>query len=1360
MANKNSNNRKKKMLEIVEAATTKGSSNNTMQNQVNNYKTRAEAAGVKKDSRNAVEKFLNLPEDQNVLFDIFEILGRPQQALFRGIESMQEGGDFLEGAKEGWTGEEKTNFGDILRNAGVDDTPLFTGPLSGEERSLADILGFAGDVFIDPMDAPLIPVKAVSTAAKGAKAIDTATDTVKAIDKATDALKTVDKVADTAEKAYKLKSGNDLVFGAVGKAIKGTGKVADKGISKILGVSDAKTMERLAKAGEDISQFSGKLDKYNDLKKSLGRFTDYKGTAAGDLLNKTGRFDDSTRMIEAEGQQIIDDLRKGYGDYASKSLGRAATDKDIDNISSEVQNLISLKYAPEVDAKKFLDDALTNGKNVFKSTDREVNKVKQALEGFKSKHNLTDDALNIKVGHDGNKATLTITTKGKGASKKLVDITKNNAFSKELSDIRLTNITKYSPETNSIRRHLENKYKRDADFRQIVDNSEKAYKQIANSISEFSGNNIDFNDMLRKGYVRNTVTDEAMEDLNKAKKLNMDLGMKEGTIGSKQTFTGKSNLNNAHEANIQFKKKMESREKSTIKKQENLKARLHANDVENTKQQIEGIKEARSTAEKNINENLAKYQGKQNKVIEKYQKQQYRIDNIDKIIDDAVIKKATNLVNDKVTESLITHAERYNKYATEVANLEKRLSKKGLTQAEINSTVKKLGHNLTELDKATKALSIQKAKVMGAADKKFIDRAGELANKMANNVADASQRASKYSGEATKLDSKIKSLNEGYEATKHSLENAQKNLELHLNKLENMSAEEISKGDKFYLDGIEHLQKEIDVLGSLKVKNLYKEDFLAGIGDFTKFTTKESKNLNAYREVLLSSGLHDENVMKFIPKGQNAGKIPYDKVRIDQKEFKRMKSYLDNYKNFLPEDANAIKELKQMASNSGAIIMDKDAYNLLKLSTNTEELHPLLNMLDSYNNLFKKAKTITPGTQLRNMTGNATNMWLSGVPMKDIVSNYSKAGKITKSDYILDLMKKSADNTLNAAEKADYNIIKKYVQGGFLDSSKDIQDIGKLWEQASKSDAGKSAFKKAWDDMFKLSASANTFVDNRNRMALLMYAEKNPKYLSRINAKDSIDAVKKVLFDPSNLSPFEQNVVKKVIPFYTFAKQNLVFQANNIMNNSTRYKRLFKTFNATYDAAGKDSYNQYQKENMEIPMFKSKDGNLVSLKANLPTGDFGEFLENPLSKVINMSSPLIKTPLEKVTGVDTYTGKEKYYSSDNAAYNRLEDLTKLLGLDTVTTSQLNKINNIIEDASNDKESLKIISDLMPSVIRYTDKEKVANSKAYTELEEYQKLFKQLKKEGIDIPTIKQLSTSSSRNLNNLKNKRSKRNRSY
>jgi len=77
-----------------------------------------------------------------------EILDRPQRALFGAIHALQKGEDVGEAIVAGLTKKDGTavTFKDILHEAGMKD--------SGESFGLDDIVGFAGDIFLDPMFLP------------------------------------------------------------------------------------------------------------------------------------------------------------------------------------------------------------------------------------------------------------------------------------------------------------------------------------------------------------------------------------------------------------------------------------------------------------------------------------------------------------------------------------------------------------------------------------------------------------------------------------------------------------------------------------------------------------------------------------------------------------------------------------------------------------------------------------------------------------------------------------------------------------------------------------------------------------------------------------------------------------------------------------------------------------------------------------------------------------------------------------------------------------------------------------------------------------------------------------------------------
>lgn len=130
----------------------------SLQKQIQNAQTRIGAVGgeINPDDRNWFEKATNLPEKQNMFFDVLDLLGRPGQAVTNLISDQMNntGRSAGESLYRGFSGQNKVTGADIVGDLGAENK---VGKFAG---------GLAVDILTDPLN--LIPGKAFATAAQTA----------------------------------------------------------------------------------------------------------------------------------------------------------------------------------------------------------------------------------------------------------------------------------------------------------------------------------------------------------------------------------------------------------------------------------------------------------------------------------------------------------------------------------------------------------------------------------------------------------------------------------------------------------------------------------------------------------------------------------------------------------------------------------------------------------------------------------------------------------------------------------------------------------------------------------------------------------------------------------------------------------------------------------------------------------------------------------------------------------------------------------------------------------------------------------------------------------------------------------------
>ena len=1162
----------------VYSKTTAGKQAN-LQTKIDNLTKRMSASGVDtsktKDSRNAVEKFLGLPENQNFLFDVFDILGRPQQAIFGGVHAAQKGEDVGKAAWEHFKGDKHTDYKDILVESGMKDRK---GKLDA-----ADVIGFVGDVVLDPLDLAILPVsgtaKAVKAAdtisdvARGAKAADKVTDAGKVLSKADDVsdlakgVKAADKVTDVGKKVIKRKSINDLLFEGAGKAIKGTAKATDKGIEKLLTKSDelagityktanAKSAANLGKTvAEGAKRTAGKLEAYKDVKDQIAR-------AFSTARNIPKSVKEALRKNNAESVRAANELKPLY-----ENLDKGITD-----------------YAYKV-AERLGDTSEASVRKIAEQTDKDIANLKEFM-------NLNRETTMKDIIKEAKSGKLTKTDAGDEIIAKLRniadDVNKADRGLKLTVAITDDGFIKLSKDWNKLKPSK-------SQYNKIV----KDYSQ--NFADEIAGLSLDENKLAEKVTKRGNYTQADLDEFGK--------------------------LMEKYNDDLDFQKLY----------QEN-------DDIFN---------KANSILDKHFGTKLA----------EEY------ADNA------GYVRHAFN-------------KDQFSKY-------------------------KDLGF----VDNYGNVIAKGNAKVLG-------DRLYNMSAREANNMFKEI------------ISKNLDKLSEGQRKT---VEN--------LLKEDGIFSEGITKSFTNYLENVPKLAQDSKTLDTVLIDATfgnYKE-----LKEIDKEINKAAKaGDNALVKKLESQKVEKLNNsnMKILTNKDSV--IPRGFRQLNSDEVKSLANKLNKMSSEL-----GLKEMedvsKYISKNGGKLAINNDILRLVEVGTDKKGAKGLARLYDKYMGFFKRNKVLSPSFQINNFLGNTSNMYLAGInPAKQAVLFPESMTIMNKSD---DLMRKAATGAeMTAKERKMLDIWNGFIDAGFGDpkslSAMDLADmpdgLKKYFTGEKKLNNVKDFIK---DGLPYFNNKMNNYMDTMARLATYIEGTRNSSFLAKLGVDNAGDAVRKVLFDPTELTDFEKNVMKRIMPFYTFTKKNLAFQIDNLSKNASNYVKLKKGYNTLLDAATDDNsenVSDWVKNNLYIPIpGVGKDGSYKILRGSLPFGNLIDTMENPVDTLTNLSSPLIRMPVELTTNKNAFTGNDIESFKGELSKN-IPGLTKkqeyllgnLTGLDT-------PIKNIargyqgIQDTINGGNTLQSLEN-MTTMSGNIETDKL--NRMYDQLDRLETMMKQYQQKGYEFSTINEL----------------------
>lgn len=622
----------------------------------------------------------------------------------------------------------------------------------------------------------------------------------------------------------------------------------------------------------------------------------------------------------------------------------------------------------------------------------------------------------------------------------------------------------------------------------------------------------------------------------------------------------------------------------------------------------------------------------------------------------------------------------------------------------------------------------------------FVNKYGEL--KTAGNTKILGDRL--YNMSAREANNMFK---ESISKNLDSLKPEQRSAVEKLLKEDGVFSEGITKSFNNYLENIPKLAKDSKTLDTVLVDATfgnYKElkDLDKQISKATKAgdtALAEKLNLQKVDKLNNSNMKILTNKDSTIPRGFR--QLNSDEVRTLSNKLSKMSSELG-----LKEMEDVSKYIK---ANGGKLAINNDVLRLVEIGTDQKQAKGLVRLYDQYLNFFKRNKVLSPSFQINNLLGNSSNMYLAGISPTKQAELFPEALNImNKSD---DLMRKAANGVeLTGKEQKMLNIWNSFIDAGFGDpKTLPSAQLADMPDSLKKYFTGEKEFKNVKDFLVDglpyLNNKMNESMDTMARLVTFMEGSRNKKFLDKLGVSNAGEAVRKVLFDPTDLTDFEKNVMKRALPFYTFTKKNLAFQFDNLSKNASQYSKLIRGYDRLLDAAtGDNSENvsDWLKDNLYIPIpVLGKDGSYKVIRGALPFGNLIDTLENPASNLVNLSSPAFKMPMEIATNTNSFTGRD-IESFPGELSKNIPGMTKkqeyllgnLTGLDT-PIKNINRAYQGIQDTMTTGNPFQLIENAttMESNI---DTDKI--NRMYDQLERLENMMQQYQQRGYQFSTMNEL----------------------
>lgn len=400
-------------------------------------------------------------------------------------------------------------------------------------------------------------------------------------------------------------------------------------------------------------------------------------------------------------------------------------------------------------------------------------------------------------------------------------------------------------------------------------------------------------------------------------------------------------------------------------------------------------------------------------------------------------------------------------------------------------------------------------------------------------------------------------------------------------------------------------------------------------------------------------------------------------------------------------------------------------------------------MLRAYDNFLAwwrgTATVIRPGYHLRNATGNFWNNWLAGI--KD-PKWYTMAGSLQKNP----------DQVFNTpiGRLTGHDLLAIMQERNVVGTTFAGSELGKRAYSAIRERIGQGRL--SWNPL------SVEFAPVQLGKRVGVNIEENAKiahFLAKLWEYGDPDAatvsVKKFLFDYGDLTEFERQVMKRIIPFWTWTRKNIPLQFEQFLKRPGRQAKAEDIQAAFYAATGEDRPTREQQpawfQEQTFPVRIGKRGtreqyfnlllppadvSMIGTSAGTASGNLAQTLQN----IFSMTTPAARAPVEFALNRQFFNYPQQIFYGPPTGPG--EDIGRLGKFAASTVPPLRDIVNLIAPPAGRERELRDWLRLAGVSAIPVDREKVAAQREREYYDLLQAIRRRLESQGVEVPDIREI----------------------